>query len=284
MEQGAGPAADPGRVSSEECGPNATRGLAELARLDGVNAGGFRQRNGFCLWLTVLVVRGHTCASQFGRTADLARARGCLVVSWPLRSRWRLRCWTTCARARSHVVFEVVSLFPGRFVPVGACDVGPHVREHGVLKDSVPIGVHVPEVELRGGITLFRSQVEPPHGFGSVLEDALAVGVHDPEVELRIGVALFGGQPVPAHGFGSVLEAAHAGGVHVPEVELRGGITLFRSGQRPVKAPDAPLRSHRGCGGQPWYFIDRLPMWALSSLQTACRIDVSPCFRRFYTI
>ena len=43
MEQGAGPAADPGRVSSEECGPNATRGLAELARLDGVNAGGFRQ-------------------------------------------------------------------------------------------------------------------------------------------------------------------------------------------------------------------------------------------------
>ena len=37
------PAADPGRVSSEECGPNATRGLAELARLDGVNAGGFRQ-------------------------------------------------------------------------------------------------------------------------------------------------------------------------------------------------------------------------------------------------
>ena len=25
------------------CGPNATRGLAELARLDGVNAGGFRQ-------------------------------------------------------------------------------------------------------------------------------------------------------------------------------------------------------------------------------------------------
>ena len=36
------PAADPGRVSSEECGPNATRGLAKLARLDGVNAGGFR--------------------------------------------------------------------------------------------------------------------------------------------------------------------------------------------------------------------------------------------------
>ena len=31
-----------GGVSSEECGPNATRGLAELARLDGVNAGGFR--------------------------------------------------------------------------------------------------------------------------------------------------------------------------------------------------------------------------------------------------
>ena len=36
------PAADPGLVSSEECGPNATRGLAKLARLDGVNAGGFR--------------------------------------------------------------------------------------------------------------------------------------------------------------------------------------------------------------------------------------------------
>ena len=49
----------------------------------------------------VTVVRGHTCASQFGRT-----------------------------------LVKVVSLFPGRFVPVGACDVGPHVREHGVLKDS----------------------------------------------------------------------------------------------------------------------------------------------------
>ena len=244
MEQGAGPAADPGRVSSEECGPNATRGLAELARLDGVNAGGFRQRNGFCLWLTVLVVRGHTCASQFGRTADLGA---------------------------SHVVFEVVSLFPGRFVPVGACDVGPHVREHGVLKDSVPIGVHVPEVELRGGITLFRSQVEPPHGFGSILEDALAVGVHDPEVELRIGVALFGGQPVPAHGFGIVLEDAPPAGVHVPEVELRNGITLFRS--LPNRVEIVLCREHHdceatrhdhssGCADQPWYFINRLQMRA----------------------
>ena len=37
------PAAEEGRVSSEECGPNATRGLAESVRLDGVNAGGFRQ-------------------------------------------------------------------------------------------------------------------------------------------------------------------------------------------------------------------------------------------------
>ena len=119
--------------------------------------------------------------------------------------------------------------------------------------------------------TLLGSQPVPAYGFGIVLEDALAVGAHDPEVELRTGETLFGGQPKPARRFGIVLRHALAIGVHVPEVELRGGITLFRS--LPDRVEIVLCREHHdceatrhdhssGCADQPWYFIDRLQMWA----------------------
>ena len=136
---------------------------------------------------------------------------------------------------------------------------------------SASVGVHDPEVELSLGKPLVGSQVEPAHGFGIVLEDALAVGVPDPEVELRIGETLVGSQPEPPHGFGSVLEDALAVAVPDPEVELRGGITLSRSLADRVEIVlcrehhdcEATRHDHSsGCADQPWYFIDRLQMWA----------------------
>ena len=80
--------------------------------------------------------------------------------------------------------------FPGRFVPVGACDVEPHVRTYGILEDTLPVGVPDPEVELGTGVTLICGQPVPAHGIGIVFEDAPPVGVGDPEVELRIGETL----------------------------------------------------------------------------------------------
>ena len=40
---------------------------------------------------------------------------------------------------------------------------------------------------------MFGSEPVPPHGFGIVLRDALTTGVHDPEIELRGDVTLLGG-------------------------------------------------------------------------------------------
>ena len=52
----------------------------------------------------------------------------------------------------------------------------------------------IPEVELRHGVALFGSepvgQPLPFHGFGIVLKDAPPVGVHAPEVDLCGGITL----------------------------------------------------------------------------------------------
>ena len=63
------------------------------------------------LRLAVPVVRGHACARQFRRSADLGAG---------------------------HVAFQFVSRFSGGFTPVGTGDVEPHMREHGILEDASP--------------------------------------------------------------------------------------------------------------------------------------------------
>ena len=159
-----------------------------------------------------VVVRGHACASQFSRPADLGA---------------------------SHVVFKVVSLFPGRFVPVGACDVEPHVREHGILENALAIVVHDPEVELRLSDTLLGSELEPAYRFGIVLENALPVVVHDPEVVLRFGVSLVGSLPDSVE---IVLCQEHHDG-------------------------EATRHEHSSShANQPWHFVYRLQMGGYSPL------------------
>ena len=39
-----------------------------------------------------------------------------------------------------HVTFKIVPPLPGSFVPVCASDVEPHVREHGILEDTLAVG------------------------------------------------------------------------------------------------------------------------------------------------
>ena len=72
----------------------------------------------------------------------------------------------------------------------------------------------------------------------------------------------------------------------VPEVELRGGITLFRS--LPDRVEIVLCREHHdceatrhdhssGCADQPWYFIDRLQMWATLLSPDPRSLSDSPC-------
>ena len=84
-----------------------------------------------------MVIRGHTRPCQFSCPTDLGA---------------------------SYVIFEVVSKFPGRFFPVAACDVVPHVRTYGILEDTLPVGVHESEAKLCNGETLVGGEAIPFHG------------------------------------------------------------------------------------------------------------------------
>ena len=88
------------------------------------------------------------------------------------------------------------------------------------------VGVHKPEVALRGGVALLGAEAVPPHRLGVVLGHALAVGVHEPEIGLRGGVALLGGKAEPPHRLGVVLGHTLAVAIHEPEEELRGDVAL----------------------------------------------------------
>ena len=70
-------------------------------------------------------------------------------------------------------------------------------------------------------VTLLGSEAVPPHRLGVVLGHTLAVGVHDPEIGLRGGVTLLGSEAVPPHRLGVVLGHTLAVGVHDPEIGLR---------------------------------------------------------------
>ena len=88
----------------------------------------------------------------------------------------------------SHVIFEVVSLFPGRFVPVGACDVVPHVRKHiESFRTPRPRAYMNPRLMLRDwrdpDLRTFWNQRTAS---ASSLRTPMPVVVHDPEVVLRL--------------------------------------------------------------------------------------------------
>ena len=82
--------------------------------------------NSLLLWLAVLVVRGHARPCQFGCPADFGAG---------------------------HVTFKDVPQLPATFGSVCTSDVGPHVREHGILEGACPVAIHESEEILRGGIT-----------------------------------------------------------------------------------------------------------------------------------
>ena len=67
------PAAEEGRVSSEECGPNATRGLAESVRLDGFDKT-FRAR---LKSLDVAEMLAHSSLADSGHVCISATSRDC---------------------------------------------------------------------------------------------------------------------------------------------------------------------------------------------------------------
>ena len=69
-------------------------------------------------------------------------------------------------------------------------EVGPHVRLYIVLRDAFTVFVEQPEVGLRSGDFLVRSQPILPHRLGVVLRDASPVVVHEPEAVLRSGETL----------------------------------------------------------------------------------------------
>ena len=65
---------------------------------------------------------------------------------------------------------------------------------------------------------LRRGEVEPRVGSDMVLRDAVAAGVHEPERELGGPVTLLSGGAVPTDGLGVVLGDTFAGGIHKPEL------------------------------------------------------------------
>jgi len=76
----------------------------------------------------------------------------------------------------------------------------------------------------------------PGHGNRMVLRDTLAILVHDPEIVLRLGVALVCRLPMPDHCSRMVLRDTLAIVVHDPESALSIRVTLFcclaKPGQR----------------------------------------------------
>ena len=55
--------------------------------------------------------------------------------------------------ARVMSPFKDVPQLPATFGSVCTSDVGPHVREHGILEGACPVAIHESEEILRGGIT-----------------------------------------------------------------------------------------------------------------------------------
>ena len=116
----------------------------------------------------------------------------------------------------SHAVFEVISSFPGRFVPVGACDVEPHVRKPGILEDTLPVGVTDPEVKLRSSGALLCSHSDQRTASASSLRtpgprylgsDAprCVISAYNPAPS---SICLYGLAPRQEFGAAAVLESA----------------------------------------------------------------------------
>ena len=81
-----------------------------------------------------------------------------------------------------HVFGDTFLAFVSARLALRGSDIEPGVRGYVVLGHTLAVGVHEPENELRGGVTLLGGEAEPPHRLGVVLGHTLAAGVHDPEV------------------------------------------------------------------------------------------------------
>ena len=145
----------------------------------------------------------------------------------------------------------------------------PAHRFGEVFENTLTIGVHGPEVELRIGVILLGGHSVPAHRFGEVFENTLAFVIHAPEVELCDGKPLPGGHSVPAYRFGIVLRDAFAIGVHESQVILCVGVSLVSSLTDRVEIVlcrehhdgEATHHDHGSSyADQPWYFIYRLQM------------------------
>ena len=96
-----------------------------------------------------------------------------------------------------------------------------------VLGHSLPLVVHVPEIELSGGMALLRSLAKPLHRLGIVLGHSLPLAVHESEIALSGSIALIRSPAKPLHPLGIVLGHSLPLVVHEPEIELSRGPALL---------------------------------------------------------
>ena len=79
-----------------------------------------------------------------------------------------------------------------------------------VLRDTLAVLIHDPEVCLRPSPTLIGSQPEQADGFGGILVSTFPPSPHDSKIELCCTVSLIGGHLVPMRRFSVVLVNTHA--------------------------------------------------------------------------
>src|SRR6476646_2521138 len=70
-------------------------------------------------------------------------------------------------------------------------DIGPHVRENEVLPDAPPPLIHQPQIVLSRVVSLLRCPSVPLQCRLVVLWDTLSLGIHHSQIELRRCDTLF---------------------------------------------------------------------------------------------
>ena len=103
----------------------------------------------------------------------------------------------------------------------------PARRSRIVLRDTLAVVVHDPEIELSSGVALVGRLAIPAQRSRIVLRDTPTFVVHDAEIALSTGVALVGCLAIPAQRSRIVLRDTLAVVVHDAEIELSTVVSLL---------------------------------------------------------
>jgi hypothetical protein len=105
----------------------------------------------------------------------------------------------------------------------------PSQRFGVVLRNGQSLSVHLPDIELRYGVSRRRGTVEPRGCFLGVLINALAAQQHVGEVGLGSHEPLFGRALIPVEGDLEILRHTEAEAVEVADIALGEGIATRRN-------------------------------------------------------